>query len=247
MIKLTDFITKVSDMVNGYDKTAVLNWVAFADCMNESSDAGTSSLEEELFEVYRPLCYVKNNFSDAVLHQSLKLNILGNEIIFGAMMFAAGYSHDEVRDLADEGVFEDGFIPYGTTEKSSLSVIGIRGRDDILFIERYQSADSVRQRLNGAAALADLRGQSIETMLKEAARTDRDIWMITHPKMIDAVKTACTNSSAIEHITLYDPENHEIIQCNAEGMTTEQRVAFFQSGSAGEQDWSEPSDPVLSM
>lgn len=167
MIKLTDFITKVSDMVNGYDKTAVLNWVAFADCMNGSSDAGTSSLEEELFEVYRPLCYVKNNFSDAVLQQSLKLNILGNEIIFGAMMFAAGYSHDEVRDLADEGVFEDGFIPYGTTEKSSLSVIGIRGRDDILFIERYQSADSVRQRLNGAAALADLRGQSIETMLHE--------------------------------------------------------------------------------
>lgn len=247
MIKLTDFIIKVSNMVNGYDKTAVLNWVAFADCMNESSDAGTSSLEEELFELYRSLCYVKNNFSDAVLQQSLKLNILGNEIIFGAMMFAAGYSYEEVRDLADEGVFEDGFIPYGTTEKSSLSVIGIRGRDDILFIERYQSAGSVRQRLNGAAVLADLRGQSIETMLKEAARTDRDTWMITHPKMINAVKTACTNSSAIEHITLYDPENHEIIQCNTERMTTEQRVAFFQNGSAGEQDWSKPSDPVLSM
>lgn len=245
MIKLTDFITKVSDMVNGYDKTAVLDWVAFAGFMNESAGAGTSSLEKELFEVYRPLCYVKNNFSNDVLQQSLKFDTLGNEIVFGAMMFAAGYSHDEVRTLANEGVFEDGFTPYGTTEKSSLSVIGIRGRDDLLFIGRYQSADSVRQKLNGAAALADVRGQNIETMLKETARTDRDTWTITHPKLIDAVKTACTDSSAIEHITLYDPENHEIIQCNTEGMTTEQRVSFFHSGSVDEQG--EPSNPVLSM
>lgn len=245
MIKLTDFITKVSDMVNGNDKTAVLNWVAFAGSMDESADADAGSLEQELFELYRPLCYVKNNFSNDVLQQSLKFDTLGNEIVFGAMMFAAGYSHDEVRTLANEGVFEDGFTPYGTTEKSSLSVIGIRGRDDLLFIGRCQSADSVRQKLNGAAALADVRGQNIETMLKEAARTDRDTWMITHPKLIDAVKTACTNSSAIEHITLYNPENHEIIQCNTEGMTTEQRVSFFHSGSVDEQG--KPSNPVLSM
>ena len=227
MIKLTDFITKVSDMVNGNDKTAVLNWVAFAGSMDESADADAGSLEQELFELYRPLCYVKNNFSNDVLQQCLKFDTLGDEIIFGAMMFAAGYSHDDVGTLADEGVFQDGFTPYGTTEKSSLSVIGIRGRDDLLFIGRYQSADSVRQKLNSAAALADLRGQNIETILKKAAQTNRDTWIITHPKMIDAVKTACTNSSAIEHITLYDPENHEIIQCNTEGMTTEQRVSFF--------------------
>ncbi len=262
-MELHDFISKVSDMVDGEDKTAVLNWVSFASFLNDAG-GGNTTLGKELSEVYLPLCFVRNNFSDDVLQQSLDMETLGNEVIYGAMMFAAGYSHDEVRALANEGVFEDGFIPYGATEKSSLSVIGIKGRDDLLFIERYRSADSVRQMLNGAAILADVRGQKIETMLTEAARTDRDAWTITHPKLIDAVKTACAESSAIEHITLYDPENHEIVQCGTEGMTAEQSVSFFHSGSTAEpgendvpsekeqissdeQDWNNPADPALSM
>ena len=237
-MELTGFIQKVSDMVSSDDKTAVLNWVEFAGFMREVA-GGNRTLEMELLEIYRPLCYVKSNFSSVVLQQSLKLEMLGNEIIFGAMLFAAGYSEVDVRELANDGVFEDGFIPYGTDEKASLSVIGIQGRDDLLFIECYQGADPARQRLKGAAVLAGVRGTDIETILTEEARKNRDVWKITHPKLLDAAKISCTASAAFEHITLYDPEKQEIVQCRTEGMTVEQREALFRRGV------SEPADGAV--
>ncbi len=67
-MELTDFIQKVSDMVSSDDKTAVLDWVSFADFLREADDSGSRTLEKELLEVYLPLCYVKNNFNNAVLH-----------------------------------------------------------------------------------------------------------------------------------------------------------------------------------
>ena len=64
-MELTGFIQKVSDMVSSDDKTAVLNWVEFAGFMREAA-GGNRTLEMELLEIYRPLCYVKSNFSSVI-------------------------------------------------------------------------------------------------------------------------------------------------------------------------------------
>ena len=90
-ISLSDFITEVSDMVSSDDKTAVLDWIEFASFMTDVDESGRRTLESELQELYLPLCYVRNNFSNVVLQNSLNLDTIGNEVIFGAMLFAAGY------------------------------------------------------------------------------------------------------------------------------------------------------------
>ena len=133
-ISLTDFISKVSEMVSSDDKTAVLDWIEFASFMTDVDESGGRTLESELQELYLPLCYVRNNFSNSVLQQSLELDTIGNEIIYGAMLFAAGYPDNVVRDIGNEGHMEDGYIPLSADEKGSLFVVAVADRNDCIFI-----------------------------------------------------------------------------------------------------------------
>lgn len=234
-MELTEFISNVSEMVSGDDKTAVLNWIEFAGFMLEGADEGTSTLEKELLELYLPICYVKNNFSDMVLQQSLNTETLGNEIIFGAMLFAAGYSEVDVRNLGNEGAIVDGYIPIEADEKGSLAVVAIAGRNDCLFIANNLESSTTFACVKRAAILAERQGRDIASVLEYPQTSGMPLRMITDERLIDAVKISCTASSAFDHITVYDQATGTIAQSRTEGLTTEQRETLFGCGS-GEQN-----------
>ena len=235
-ISLTDFISKVSDMVSSDDKTAVLDWIEFAGFMTEVDESGRRTLESELQELYLPLCYVRNNFSNLVLQQSLELDTIGNEIIYGAMMFAAGYPDNVVRDIGNEGHMEDGYIPLSADEKGSLFVVAIAGRNDCIFIGNNMEGSTTFECLRRAVQLAEMRGRDIVSVLEHPATAGMPLRKISDERLIDAVKISCTASTAIDHITVYDPVTEEVRLTTTQGLTTEQRDAFFCCGAPDQAD-----------
>lgn len=230
-ISLTDFISEVSEMVSSDDKTAVLDWIEFASFMTDVDESGRRTLESELQELYLPLCYVRNNFSNSVLQQSLDLDTIGNEIIYGAMMFAAGYPDNVVRDIGNEGHMEDGYIPLSADEKGSLFVVAVAGRDDCLFIGNNMEGSTIFDCLRRAVQLAEMRGRDIVSVLEHPATAGMPLRKISDERLIDAVKISCTASTAFDHIAVYDPATEEVRLTTMQGLTTEQRDAFFCCGT----------------
>ena len=235
-ISLTDFISNVSEMVSSDDKTAVLDWIEFASFMTDVDESGRRTLEGELQELYLPLCYVRNNFSGRVLQQSLNLDTLGNEVIFGAMMFAAGYSENEVRDIGNEGAMECGYIPLSTDEKGSLFVVAIAGRSDCIFIGNNMEGGTTFACLKRAVQLAEMQGRDVVSVLEHPATAGMPLRKVTDARLIDAVKISCTASTAFDHIAAYDPATEEVRLTTTEGLTAEQRDAFFCCGAPDQAD-----------
>lgn len=242
-IKVTDFISNVSDMVDGVDKTAVLDWIAFAGFMTETVDSQNTTLEKELLEVYLPLCYVKNNFNHEVLQQTLKAQTIGNEIIHEAILFSAGCNRDEVKQLANEGVLMEGYIPLDVSEKGSLSIVTFVGKNDCLFIVQQGDADVIRHYIKLGAWVAKTKEQSLDQVLSNAKTVGLCIQKITHPKLIAAVKNACTATSAFSNITVYDSEKELIIQRETNDLTTEQLDALLH-GCINVSDSSEEDQQI---
>ena len=246
-MSLTDFIAKVSDMVKGDDKTAVLDWVSFAGFMASVSDQSSELLQRELRGIYLPLCYVKNNFSDDVLQKSLRVDMLGNEVICGAMLFSAGYSENEVRDMANEAVLEDGYIPLDANETGVLSVVAIADRNDCVFIANNVDEEITYRLLKRAAFISDLQGCDIVSALKSSETAGMPLRKITDARLVEAVKIACTDSTAFDHITVYDPETQEVRQRKTEGLTAEERDAFFCCGNVPPMDTAMQDNPSNGM
>ena len=143
---LKDFILKTSDMVDSENKTLVLDWIEFA-C--DMADSCGSRMEQELDDIFRSLCYVKNNFCPETFQESLRILCLSNEIIYGAMFSDAGVAPETIRKLADDGVLECGYIPADTWELASLSLLQMEEPESMLWIveneeplriENYSSA-----------------------------------------------------------------------------------------------------------
>ena len=235
-ISLTDFISKVSEMVSSDDKTAVLDWIEFASFMTDVDESGGRTLESELQELYLPLCYVRNNFSNSVLQQSLELDTIGNEIIYGAMLFAAGYPDNVVRDIGNEGHMEDGYIPLSADEKGSLFVVAVADRNDCIFIGNNMEGGATFECLRRAVQLAEMRGRDIVSVLEHPATAGMPLRKISDERLIDAVKISCTASTAIDHIAVYDPVTEEVRLTVTQGLTTEQRDAFFCCGAPDQAD-----------
>lgn len=226
-MSLPDFIGSVSRMIDGEDKTAVLNWLLFAWHMTETESEDRFALEKTLRNLYLPLCYVQNNFSSDILQQSLNLHLLGNEIIFGAMLFAAGYGKDEVHQLADDGVLEDGYIPIKENEKEALSIVSIAGRGDCLLIVENEKTDRIRECIEKAASFAVAHGQNMETVLIHPNVTGMHVRKVDDPKLLHAIKTACAVSSAFASIVVYEPENQKVAQYQTKEISPEQRAFPF--------------------
>ena len=235
-ISLSDFISEVSGMVSTDDKTAVLDWIEFASFMTDVDDSGRRTLENELQELYLPLCYVRNNFSNTVLQKSLNLDTIGNEIIYGAMLFAAGYYENEVRDIGNEAALECGYIPLSADEKGSLFVVAIAGRDDCIFVGNNLDSSTTVGCLKRAVRLSELQGRDIASVLEHPATAGMPLRKITDARLIDAVKISCTASTAFDHIAVYDPVTEEVRLTATEGLTTEQRDAFFCCGAPEQAD-----------
>lgn len=221
-MSLSDFIYKVSDMIDGQDKTAALNWIALAQNLCDTSE---NSFRQELHEIYLPLRYVQNNFNNAVLQKSLNTMILGNEIIYGAMLFAAGYSSEEVNQLANDGILEYGFIPLSENEKGSLSLVYIADTDT-LFIAQNETSENLFAKVAKAATIANSSQQDLETILLSPT-VDIHTEKIENQKLIDAVKMTCSSSSAFDCITVYDSTERKIWQGNTSNISPAQRDTIF--------------------
>lgn len=232
-MELSDFISEVSGMVKSEDKSAVLDWASLAAFLANAEFSGTT-LETELHKLYLPLCYVRNNFSDYILQESLAMDALGSEVIYGAMLFAAGYSELDVHELSDEGVLMKGYIPLSKDEKGSLSVVSLSDNEDILFVAQNEEADHIRKCIRKAAGLAEKDGVSIQTVLRDTAPAWLRLTVVTDPTLMDAIKISCTASTAISDITVYDQVNNTVTQYSTQGLTTEQRNAIFCCSEAPE-------------
>lgn len=95
-MELNSFIYEMGYMLKSEDTTPVLDWATFA---HEVSEGSETSLSAELDDIYNAMCYVQNNFSYEVLEQSMRTNMLANEIVYGAMFFQQGADHDTVSAL----------------------------------------------------------------------------------------------------------------------------------------------------
>lgn len=230
-ISLTDFIAGVSEMINSEEKTAVLDWIEFAGFRVDVDKSGERTLEGELRKMYLPLCYVRNNFSDSVLQKSLHMDTIGNEIICGAMLFAAGYEENEVRDMGNEGLMEDGYIPFSDDEHGTLYVVAIADRDECIFVGNNMGCEIIAMNLERAIQLSQSQSRDIVSVLNHPATAGMPLQKITDARLIHAVKVACTDSTAFAHITVYNPETGEIRVAATEGLTPEQREALFCCGS----------------
>lgn len=227
-MEVNDFIRNVRDMIEGKDKTAALNWIEFAQDLSDSLD---DPLENGLLEIYRPLCYVRNNFSNAVLQKSLNTTILGSEIIFGAMLFSAGYGEEEVRRLANEGALECGYIPLSDSEKGSLSLVYI-AETDILFVAVNETPGSLLAGVSKAAGIATDDQKNIEAVLLSPGM-DMRLQQIGNSKLADAAKIALTASSAFDHIVVYDSVEQNVKLFSLLELTPEQNKAIFSSDFPG--------------
>jgi len=228
-MRMSDFIYKVNNMIDGMDKTAVLNWIALAQNLCDTCDI---SFQQELHEIYLALCYVQNNFSNAVLQKSLNTIILGNEIIFGAMLFAAGYSTEEVTQLANDGVLECRYIPLRENEKNSLSLV-YTAETDILFVARNETPENLFEKVAKASVIANSSQQNLEMVLL-SPMVDIHMEKIENYKLADAVKGACSSSSAFDCITVYDSAEKKIWQGSANNLTPAQVNTIFYPDTSEE-------------
>lgn len=219
-ISVTDFIEKVGAMTDGEDKTAVLDWIEFAGFLRDCGEDGERTLETELYELYLPLCYVQNNFDNAVLQQSLRLDTLGNEIIFSAMLFGAGYSESQIREFADSGIIEDGYIPISEDEKGSLSLLLITGEEERLYLSRrgdLKMADYAKT----LASIFPKWPLPISETLSDPVLGGIVLREISHPALLDAVRYGFEHSTAFSELAVFDTEQHNVSRYDAGAMSEE--------------------------
>lgn len=203
---LKDFILKTSDMVDSENKTPVLDWIEFA-C--DMADSCGSRMEQELDDIFRSLCYVKNNFCPETFQESLRILCLSNEIIYGAMFFDAGVAPETIRKLADDGVLECGYIPADTWELASLSLIQMEKPDNMLWIVENEEPLRIEKLLQRIAFQARQEQVPIKELLDNQKLR---IQKVGNEDLAQALLNAFTSSSAIDRLYVYQPQEHRFSQ-----------------------------------
>lgn len=234
-ISLTDFIRKVGDMVDGRDKTAVLNWVEFAAFLLDCDETGEDTLEKELTEIYRPLCYVKNNFNNDILQASLCTALLGNEIVYGAMLYNIGCTEEQVRRMADSGAIEDGFTPQTNYERGSISIVYVDDSEKAL----YQMQDTDRnaaEYLKKVSKIIKDRSLNANAVLSDRQLGGRVLRRYAAPVLMDAVKHACRTSTAIGSITAYNVAEQSIRKYSTDELPEDfEKIIVFDENPADDE------------
>lgn len=201
---LKDFILKTSDMVESENKTPVLDWIEFA-C--DMADSCGSRMEQELDDIFRSLCYVKNNFCPETFQASLRMLCLPNEIIYGAMFSDAGVAPETIRRLADDGVLECGYIPTDTWELASLSLI--QTEEPMLWVVENEEPLQIEKLLQRIASQAKWEQVPVSELLgNQSLRIQR----VGNEDLSQALLNAFTSSSAIDRLYAYQPQEHRFSQ-----------------------------------
>ena len=234
-ISVTDFIEKVGAMTDGEDKTAVLDWIEFAGFLCDCGENGERTLEKELYEVYLPLCYVQNNFDNDVLQQSLRFDTLGNEIIFSAMLFGAGYSESQIREFVNSGMIEDGYIPITEDEKGALSLLLITGEEEKLYLSRRGDL-KMTDYTKTLASIFPKWPLSISKTLSDPVLGGIVLREINNPALLDAVKYGFEHSSAFSELVVFDTEQYNICRYDADVISEELDRFQIQPNESAEKE-----------
>lgn len=198
---LKDFILKTSNMVESENKTPVLDWIEFACDMADSSG---SRMEQELDDIFRSLCYVKNNFCPETFQASLRMLCLPNEIIYEAMFSDAGVAPETVRRLADDGVLECGYIPEDTWEMASLSLIQME-EPKMLWVVKNEEPLQIERLLQRIASQAKWEQVPVSELL---SHQNLRIQKVGSEDLSQALLNAFTSSSAIDRLYVYQPQEN---------------------------------------
>ncbi len=232
--ELIDFISDVSNMIDGDNKTAVLDWIAFAKYMEDAVDIYETTFEKELDEVYLPLCFVKNNFSRQVLQKTVADAALGTEVIYRASLYSAGYYKEQIDELGSIGALLEGYIPLDKEEKSSLSLIGISNDPERIFLATNTEKDVVLKCMKNALSVAILQERDLEPVLMNPSTGGIPLREIINPLLVDAMKISVKSSTAFNSVTVLNPETHEVKQYEPENLTTEKIMDMFSDKSGGQ-------------
>lgn len=232
VISLTDFIQKVSDMLNSNDKTAVLNWIKFAAFLTKCDKTSEDTFEKELSEMYRSLCYVKNNFDNDVLQASLRTTLLGNENFYGAMLYNIGCTEEQVRHMADSGAIEDSFAPKTEYEKGSIALVYVDDGEKALYQMRDTDSNDAEY-LKEASKIIKNRSLNANEVFSDRLLGGKVLRRYTEPVFMDAVKHACSTSTAIDSITVYNAAEQSIRQYSAEALSDDfEKIIVFDKNPA---------------
>ena len=216
---LKDFILKTSDMVESENKTPVLHWIEFA-C--DMADSCGSRMEQELDDIFRSLCYVKNNFCPETLQESLRILCLSNEIIYGAMFSNAGVAPETIRKLADNGILECGYLPADTWEQASLSLIQMEEPENALWVVENEEPLRIEKLLQRIASQTRQEQVPIKELLDHQ---NLRIQNVGSKELVQALLNAFTSSSAIDRLYIYQPQEHRFSQTVCPALREEQDMA----------------------
>lgn len=213
---LKDFILETSDMVDSENKTPVLDWIEFA-C--DMADSCGSRMEQELDDIFRSLCYVKNNFCPETFQESLRILCLSNEIIYGAMFSDVGADPDTIRKLADNGILECGYIPADAWELASLSLIQMKEPENALWVVENEEPLRIEKLLQRIASQARQEQVPIKELLDiQKLRIQK----ISNKDLAQALLNAFTSSSAIDRLYVYQPQEYRFSQTVCPALREEQ-------------------------
>lgn len=248
-MKVNKFIKTLRyDLGCDYDDL-ILQWLEFNANLAEDDEI---DLEAELDDTARALCYVKNNFDEETLRKTLTYPTLANEVISCAVLFKASQSIEVVNDYAESGRIEGGYIPKTFDEKGSLSLVYCAGEDDSVFVCHDIPMDELKDMVEQTFYTAKEIGSTAGTLLENLSRTDNRIHCFgrdvigVHMLNIFNLDEKCSafgcRIRCLPNIEAITAGKHPTLIA-AEQEANEYGVIY----DTDEQDWSESSDPVISM
>ncbi len=208
MNKMTvqDFIQRMQNMLRLKDSSVIVDWLEFT---GEISSNCETNLENDLDETLRALFFVKDNFNWKVFQQSLRYPTISNEIINAAFCFCQGYSTDEVKKFAEDGILE-GYIPQEKSELESFTLIrNADSKKDFYYAIKEPEA-AIKKHLRRLSIISEDENISIEQLLRDKTINNRQIEVVGNKMMADAMCYAYTHSMAFRNFYDFSPTKHEM-------------------------------------
>ena len=171
-MKVNEFISTLRDDLKCRDESLIFRWLEFNGILAEE---GESKLETALEDTAKALYYVKNNFNEETLQETLTYPTLANEIINSAVLFHAGASIELVDSYTKNGIIECGYIPSTYDERGMLSIVYCVGSDDRVFICHGISIDVLKSMVERAMHEAQKNGSTVGMELENFAQNDNRI------------------------------------------------------------------------
>ncbi len=222
---MSQFIKELRGMlIPPTNEGAILPWLELAEELSQNSK-WHSGFTEELNAILLALKYVRHNFSEEVLQKSLRLYIVNDEIINGALYLNAGYGVEEVQELADAGILSEGYIPTSENEVGTLTLIELDERETPLLLVRSKVKDLTRE-ISMLSGFAEYQGLPLSLVLIEQGISELEIDKIEDKKLKTAYLQAFKTTTAVGTFLKCSLAKHEITQL---------RCPLLQSGEQSEK------------